>query len=479
MGQKIFRKGLIEEFIRKVKSKDDKFIALYLNKEEFKYKFNEEYDFVESDLPKIPSDLGVQLEEIFKSVIEPSTSEYRKADFECAKHLYENLELTPRQASNLEFWNYLHHTICYKYIHLRWNRIESSDVENYISRHWLMNQSSQKHLINYPLTTLWWSVHLSIDSTKSNQYELTEVYFQNNRYRTVMPGGSSFVRHKEALLGILEFIKENNLQPTKILGDEISRFVNLLGGTKPLSFFDREWFKEQLERYFEVKNLEKKNNVLNERELNNDSYIVSTSGSIQIKNQETQDEGRNKILGYFNLNDNGIYKLSQEKESGFKYHKKILESHRKGYLLICYNEDGNINRVTVQSLLRRNREYYKNGLYKGSTLNKLLLTTNEAIIGIFYKQDGIKYFKAHLLSQFKDNNDKVGLQGYKTLYTNYERDSLDFIILPIDVKDDISKLVFQSLTASGKDITNLYYKKEFRIISQYAEEHFRRSNTLF
>src|SRR5690554_2522480 len=471
MKQKIFRKGLIDEFIQKVKSNDEGFISLYLNKKEFKYEFNEEHDFVVSDLLEVPSDLGIKLEEIFKSNLEPSTSEYRKADFECAKYLYENLRLTPRQASNLEFWNYLHHTLCYKYIHLRWNRIESSDVANYISRHWLMNQSSQKHLINYPLTTLWWSVHLSTDNTRINQYELTEVYFQNNRYRTVRPGGSSFVRHKEALLGILEFIKENNLQPTKILGDEISRFVNLLGGTKPLSFFDRDWFKQQLERHFERKNPEKKDKFTDKYELEDDSNVgANTVATRTINQQETQ---------YINLNDNGVYKLSRENDTNFKYKKAILQSHREGYLLICYNEDGNINRVTVQSLLRKNRDHYKNGLYKGSTLNKLLMTPKEAIIGIFYSQDGVKYFKAHLLSEFKDNNDNVGLQGYKTLYTRYDNGSLDFIVLPIEIKNDIAKLVFKSLTASGKDITNSNYKKEFSIIREFAKEHFRDSSTLF
>jgi hypothetical protein len=74
----------------------------------------------------------------------------------------------------------------------------------------------------------------------------------------------SFVRHKPAILSVLEFMKTHRKALTInityiVLGDEISKFVNLLGGTKPLSFFDKDWFSKKLEERFKVNQVENKN----------------------------------------------------------------------------------------------------------------------------------------------------------------------------------------------------------------------------
>lgn len=491
MKQKIFRKGLIENFLLKIREEDEKFMLLYLNKERFDFPFDPKVDFVDSDLPSVPHDLGYRLEEIFLRFTSPESTDYRNADFECAKYLYENLPLTPRQASNTEFWNYLHHTKCYKYIHLRWSKIETSNIQTYILRHWLMNKSSQKHLINFPLTTLWWSIHISIDSSRTDRYGLSEIFFRNNRYRTVMPGGSSFVRHKEALLGVLEFIKEEELQPTAELGDEISRFVNLLGGTKPLSFFDRSWFKDQLKFYFNNKDMPQKKDVHSRNQASTDNSIEThslfnisdfdSSSKQEIKHKSKSETSKvsTRVLKYFNLKENGTYSLTSLREKGYNHQIPIYENYRKGYLLLCYYEDGNINRVTVDSLLRRKRLEYKNGLYKEHTLRKLLLIPEKAIIGICYDYMGIRYFKAHLADKFKDKNSNMRLKGYKTLYADYNLNSVNFFVLPIDIKDSIEKLIFDSFTAAGKPVNNSYYKDEFELIKKYAGDCFKDDLNLF
>lgn len=59
----------------------------------------------------------------------------------------------------------------------------------------------------------------------------------------------------------------------------------------------------------------------------------------------------------------------------------------------------------------------------------------------------------------------MGLQGYKTLYSSY--DKVEYIILPISIEEDINKLIFKSLTSAGKSFNNSYYKKEFEIINSY------------
>ena len=212
--QKKFNTGVVEKLKNLISNDDSSIIKYYLNKNEFKYHF-ENNDFTVCDFYEIPRDLGNEMISTFKSNLNQKSNDFRKADFECAKLLYESIKITPKQASDIDFWSYLHHFDMYKYIHLRWNEIESpskSSRETYINRHWLMTLSSQKHLINYPLTTLWWSIHLTIDDSMDDPYELSKIYFNNNRYRTVTFGGSSYVRHKEAILGILEFYKIHDIK---------------------------------------------------------------------------------------------------------------------------------------------------------------------------------------------------------------------------------------------------------------------------
>lgn len=464
MGQKIFRKGLVNEFLSKVSKDDRDFISLYYNKNNFKYNFNNSLDFVDSDIPEIASDLGEKMAQIFlENLKDEKTNDFRNADFECAKFLFESLKLTPRQASNAELWNYLHHTVLYKYIHLRWNKIHEQDGEElktYIHRHWLMDRSSQKHLINFPLTTLWWSIYVTIDYSKENPFDLAKLYFQNNRYRTVTFGGSSFVRHKDAILGILEYLNENNLQPTTELGNEISKFINLLGGTKPLSYFKRNWFKEKLYEYYgKGEDLPKMKSNKEEKE----------------KKLKLNQFTNSRTLKFFNINPNGNYCLSDLPDKNYVNSISITERFSNGYLLLCYNELGFINRVTVSSILQKKRDSYQNGLYNGNTLKKLLLIPEKAIIGITYKQQGLKYFKAHISDNFKKNNDIIGLQGYKTLYTDYDEGSIDYDVFPIELFDKIERLVFDSLQAAGKAFTNNNYKKEFEIINNFLDK----SPTLF
>ncbi|MDR6517324.1 DUF6339 family protein [Chryseobacterium camelliae] len=459
MSQLIFREGLIDEFLLHLE-KDNTLLDLYLDQEKFRYQFNEKSDFIISDIPDVPDNIGDELIKIFNNNSDPSKSnDFRTADFECAKYFYETLQLTPKQASNKDFWNYLHHFSCYQYIHKRWNRIYESEEESrktYIKRHWLMNLSSQKHLINFPLTTLWWSIHVSIDDANINKYELSQIYFQNNRYRTVTFGGSSYVRHKPAILGILEYIKENNLQPTAELGDDLSKFVNLLGGTKPLSFFGKGWFKDRIHEFLsrsskEVKKVE-------------DKISTESKAAIYI-DYESLDLG--KIIKIINLNNNGTYSITNKVDTSYDYNLEVKEYFKNGYLLVCYFNDGNINKVTISSLLNKTRERYQNGLYPASKLKKLVLIPEEAIICIVYKIKGERFFKAHLSSKFKENNETLGLQGYKTMYSDFDQGQIDYYWLPIELEDELSKLIFSSLTASGKSFNNRYYKKEFEIINSH------------
>ena len=58
-------------------------------------------------------------------------------------------------------------------------------------------------------------------------------------------------------------------------------------------------------------------------------------------------------------------------------------------------------------------------------------------MGIIYYYNDVKYFKAHLTDQFKEDNDNLSLQGYKTMYNAY--DNIEYIILPYNIRYAIAK----------------------------------------
>lgn len=179
------------------------------------------------------------------------------SDFERGKILYENLaHLTRREASDIGLWNYLAHNELYRVVHKMWPDIENppnnSSQESYVLNHWIMTSSAQSELMDYPLSGLWWSFYLTVDEDRIEKYELTKIFFKNLSFRTKLFGQSKIARHKESVIGVLEFIKENGLDKVNFEdnGKAIVPYLNLLGGVKPLGAFDRTWFKAKLNRKF-------------------------------------------------------------------------------------------------------------------------------------------------------------------------------------------------------------------------------------
>lgn len=235
MKQKIFRDRYVNELKKKVQSAE---ILNYYKSIEFVYDKNEVLPVQNINIPK---DLlgSLDVGNDFRTAI---------AIYEA----YENLE--PIQASDERLWTYLAHVDLYPYMIERWPEVYKGDSINpskYILDHWFLISSAQSNLLRHALSGLWWSVHLSVDDERENKYELTEILFRQLDFPTRTLGTYKLGRHKEAVLGILEFIQENeDLFKTKF--EPKTRFVtkhlNVIGGVKPLSYFRRDFFKSELEK---------------------------------------------------------------------------------------------------------------------------------------------------------------------------------------------------------------------------------------
>lgn len=176
-------------------------------------------------------------------------------DFNSAIAIYQAFgKLEPIQASDSRLWVYLSHVDLYPYMINRWGDVytgKSLNRKKYISDHWFLDSSAQSSLLRHALAGLWWSVYLSVDDTREDKYELTKILFRQLDFPTRTLGTYKLGRHKEAVLGILEFIQENeDLFKSKFEAKTrfVTKHLNVIGGVKPISYYDRYFFKSELEK---------------------------------------------------------------------------------------------------------------------------------------------------------------------------------------------------------------------------------------
>jgi len=233
--QKVFKSSYISKLKDDVNS--GKSIHLYKENE---FEYNKERELV---LPMVKKP-----EELLKKM-------NAKNDLESAIALYEAYsDFTPIQASDERFWTYLSHVDLFLYMQKRWSKHIEGKVDNevkYILEHWFLQSTSQQNLMRHSLAGLWWSVYLSIDNERKDKYELTKILFRQLDFPTRTLGTYNLGRHKEAVKGILQFIKNNEeLFNSKFEKKTrfITKYLNLVGGAKPLSYFDRNFFISELNK---------------------------------------------------------------------------------------------------------------------------------------------------------------------------------------------------------------------------------------
>lgn len=170
-------------------------------------------------------------------------------DLVSAKALYEAYPgMTPLVASNDNFWIYLAHVDLFPYMKKRWPKVLNGEADSdYIISHWFQEGRS----VQTTLSGLWWSVYCTIDEGRGEErkYEITDFFFRNQNLRELV--ATSLFRHKEAVVGIMEFLMENpdlSESYTRWRIRYIMKYFNQLGAVKVLSYLDRNFFKSELKK---------------------------------------------------------------------------------------------------------------------------------------------------------------------------------------------------------------------------------------
>jgi len=221
-----------------------------------------------------------------------------------------------------------------------------------------------------------------------------------------------------------------------------------------------------------------KSNIQIENEVITDDPLMGRNSNLVIETfrEETPEETfkqidsrprTNKTLRYFNLFKSGTYVLTDKEPLEADYIIPIYETCQTGFLIQCY-KSGHINKVHISILLsKRIGKEYMNGLNKDGELVHIEIVESEKIIGIFFNENGRRKFKAHLLENIS-TRELLHLQGYKVIYNDF--DQIEYNLFPLDIHNDISRLIFQSFTANGKPVDNNYYETEWSIIKRHSNK---------
>jgi len=179
-----------------------------------------------------PEGLAKKLDEIWED------------DFNSAVLIYEAYKnISPLLASNEAFWAYLTHVDLFSYTQKRWPKVKDNDCSaDYILDHWFIGGNGP---LRNAVASMWWSVYNTVDDERENKYELTEILFKNYTLRVVTLGSYQLIRHREAMIGILSFLKDNPEITANAFdnrGRFISKYFNRLGAVKQLAYMKRDFF---------------------------------------------------------------------------------------------------------------------------------------------------------------------------------------------------------------------------------------------
>lgn len=204
-------------------------------------------------------------------------------------------------------------------------------------------------------------------------------------------------------------------------------------------------------------------------------YIFAPNKNAWYKKKEKTPVEINgdEIIRYFNLYNTGNFIITDRRPLEADYVIPIKKHQKNGYLLQLY-DCGHVNKVNVSVLLSRKiGKEYMNGLNVSSVLNSMHIIESEKILGIYFSEDGVRKFKAHLTENIPER-DLLHLQGYKVIYNDYTK--LEYKIFPLELLNDINRLLFHSFTAGGKPVDNNYYYNEWQVIKKFNSFQSQSSN---
>jgi hypothetical protein len=399
-----------------------------------------------------------------------------KNEFELAKILFEAIKIPRNLAANNQYWVYLNLKYFFKYIKHKWIDIEKNDEDfnpTEIDKYFLAIESSQNSLIKSPIAGLWWSLALTVDESLEDKYYYSKIFLSDRNLRDKNLGTYKFVRDKNILTALLDFYStyKNQKYNDKPIGSEaiaqqMSKTLNQIGGLIVLSYLTKEEIYKLLEENKDL--IFSRAQIVQERKKISREKVKGEKNNQNTENLHTV----SVIIKYFNISNNGTYCLSDLPKNEYDFTQEIKKEEANADILFCYNESGNINRVKMDSILKKKNNYqYHNGIFIGNTINKIIISKNENdVIGILIEKDNKLFFKAHEVNRLKNNNYNIGSKGIKTVYETYV--SIKYFIVDPNLKEVLKKLIFRDFSERPVEVNHNNYEAEWIALKNSYSNYF-------
>lgn len=239
MKQRIFKKKYAQQLEEHVEQNMPKYINPDFSWEEDSQGQTIDLDFEQPDL---------------SGMMDYAENSSASSDYYAAKILYEAYKhLTPLQAAQHHFWQYLSHVVLYDYMRKRWPKINNADCPaNYVNEHWFYGQG----FIRNWLEGMFWSVKCSVIEKEGEEpdYKYTEFLFSIQKIRDRGIAAAPYIlSNPAAVRGIIRFYKDELEKKEKgedtvfekyfeYRTDKCIQLVNKLGGVVELATYDEDDF---------------------------------------------------------------------------------------------------------------------------------------------------------------------------------------------------------------------------------------------
>ncbi len=177
-----------------------------------------------------------------------------ESDLASAKALYNAYRnLTPLQAADESFWIYLTHVDLFPYVQSIVINRDAGFLSGGYDGKFINNNFFHGFggLIYHPLAGLWWDVRCTIDNEAEDPYKYTDYLFRDYGLRITYMGRYALFRHKEEVIGILQFLMDNEDVANEHFRQRtraISQYFNKLGAVRQLMSLNRDYFYNELTR---------------------------------------------------------------------------------------------------------------------------------------------------------------------------------------------------------------------------------------
>ena len=188
--------------------------------------------------------------EVLQFDLDMSSERPEKTDLENIRTLYSSMKnLSVVEASNENLWAGMAHSDFLDYVKYR-NSFDKKEVTGkMIKNTFFFSHGKRKSLIMHPLARLWWTGHLVYDGTRADPFELLNVFKSDFRTKLLYLFSINFSNiptvTKAFLSAIYDFEKKGVKIQTKLF-NEIIIYLNILGGTYLLDYFEENELKEKI-----------------------------------------------------------------------------------------------------------------------------------------------------------------------------------------------------------------------------------------